>query len=135
MLQYAAAYGASLVTFLAVDFAWLSIMSSRVYKPALGDLLADKIAIAPGIIFYLIYIAGVTILAVAPALERGGLGRAAFAAAVLGLVAYATYDLTNQATLRTWATHLTLMDMAWGAAATTIAAVAGFMAAQALGSK
>ena len=78
----------------------------------------------------MIYGLGVVALAVAPALRENAGGKAALSGAVLGFVAYATYDLTNQATLRVWSTRLTLADMAWGAALTALAAYAGFQAAR-----
>jgi uncharacterized membrane protein len=124
-MPYAAAYIASLVAFVAMDFGWLSFASGRLYRPILGDLLAPKVGIAPGIAFYLIYMLGILVLAVAPALRSGQASRAALSGAVLGLAAYATYDLTNQATLRTWSIKLTLLDMGWGVFATTVAAVVG----------
>jgi uncharacterized membrane protein len=133
MLRYLAAYGASAVAFLAMDFCWLSFATERVYRPAMGDMLAAKVSLVPGALFYLIYLGGVLFLAVAPALKSGGWTKAAASAAVLGLVAYATYDLTNQATLRNWSTKLTLLDMGWGVVVTTVAALAAFWAARAFG--
>ena len=130
-MPYIAAYLASLVTFVALDFGWLSFASGRLYRPLIGELLAPKVAIAPGITFYLIYLFAVVFLAVAPAMKSGQAGRAALAAAVLGLAAYATYDLTNQATLRVWSIKLTVMDMAWGVFATTVAALVGYVAGRA----
>jgi len=131
-MPYAIAYIVSAVTFAVLDFGWLSFATNRFYKPIIGDLLAPKVAMAPAIAFYLIYIGGIVFLAIAPALKAGSASRAAVSAAVLGFVAYATYDLTNQATLRTWSIKLTLADMAWGTFATTVAALAGFWAARAL---
>jgi uncharacterized membrane protein len=127
-MPYVVAYIASLVTFVVMDFGWLSFASNRLYRPIIGDLLAPKVAIAPGVAFYLIYLAGVLILAVAPAMKAGSAGKAALSAAVMALVAYATYDLTNQATLRAWSIKITLLDMGWGVIATTAAALAGFAA-------
>jgi len=132
MIRYAAAYAAALAAFAALDMAWLSFAAGRFYRPILGDLLAAKVALAPAAAFYLLYTAGVVVLASAPALKDGGWTRAAASGAVLGLVAYGTYDLTNQATLRTWATRLTLMDMGWGAVATAVSALAAFFVAHAL---
>ena len=130
MLSYLAAYAAAMVVFLGFDAIWLSTMGPRLYRPVLGDILADKLNAPAAIAFYLIYGAGMMILAVAPALREGSGGRAALSGATLGLVAYATYDLTNQATLRVWSTRLTLADMVWGAALTALAAYAGFQAAR-----
>ena len=130
MLKWLIAYGASAAVFVAGDMAWLTLMGPRLYRPVLGPLLADRFRLLPALAFYLLYLAGVLVLAVSPALKGADLRRALASGAVLGLVAYATYDLTNQATLRTWATRLSLVDMAWGAVLTAVAAGAGFVAAR-----
>ncbi|MDS7594829.1 DUF2177 family protein [Agrobacterium tumefaciens] len=125
MKTYLVAYVSTLIAFLVIDFIWLSTMASRLYRPAIGDMLADSFRLAPAIAFYLIYAAGLTFLAVRPALVSGQWNTALLYGAVVGFMAYATYDLTNQATLKNWSTTLTLADLAWGtfvsASATTIA--------------
>jgi uncharacterized membrane protein len=128
MLIYPLAYIASLAAFLAADGIWLSIMAPRVYRPAIGHLMADSFALSPAIAFYALYGIGLVAFAVLPGLASGKLMTAALYGALFGLVAYATYDLTNQATLRDWPLNLTLIDMAWGAFASGIAAMAGFAA-------
>lgn len=125
------AYLATGVTFLAMDAVWLTTMSSRLYKPRIGALMADKPALAPAVAFYLIYLAGVLVLAILPAAREDSWRRLVQNAAVFGLCAYATYDLTNQATLKTWSTTVTLADIAWGALVTTVAACAGYAALRA----
>lgn len=129
-MSYIAAYVCSMVVFLALDAVWLTTMSNRLYRPVLGDLLAAKPDVPAAIAFYIIYGLGVTFLAIAPGLKEGSGARAAINGAVLGLVAYATYDLTNQATLRTWSIRLTVADIAWGAALTAVAAYAGWQGAR-----
>lgn len=130
MLKYAAAYVASGLAFAAVDAVWLTTMADRLYKPVLGPIMAAKPNMTAAVAFYLISIFGTVFLAVAPALREGGLGRAALNGAVLGFVAYATYDLTNQATLNVWSTKLTLIDLAWGTTLTMISASVGYLAAR-----
>lgn len=127
MLAYAVAYGASAIVFVVADFLWLSLMGPRLYRPAIGPLLAEAPKLAPAVVFYILYLAGVLALAIAPALKSGGWPRAALNGLILGVVAYATYDLTNQATLRVWATRLTLADMLWGGALTSLAATVGYV--------
>ncbi len=124
-MPYLLTYVASLATFLLLDGGWLTLMGPKLYRPVLGPLLADKVDLAPAVLFYLIYIAGVTFLVTDPAARAGGIPKAALTGAVFGLVAYATYDLTNAATLKTWAWKLTLFDMGWGAFATGVAAAVG----------
>ena len=126
MLKYIAAYIASGVAFAAVDFVWLSTMTNRLYKPVLGPILAPKPDMVAAVLFYVIFIGGIVFFAIAPALKEGAWTRAALNGAVLGFVAYATYDLTNQATLSIWQTKLTVLDLCWGTFLTTVAATAGY---------
>ena len=89
-------------------------MAPRFYKPTLGDIMLPGFKLPPAIVFYLLYPAGLVIFAIAPALSGGVMGTAALYGALFGLFTYATYDLTNQATLRNWTSQLTLVDAAWG---------------------
>ena len=131
-MPYVAAYICSAVTMLILDIGWLTFATPRLYKPIIGEIMAPKPSLAPAIAFYLIYVAGLIFLAVGPQLKTGSIGRAALSAAVFGFVAYATYDLTNQATLKVWSLKLSLADMAWGALVTAIAGAAGFWGARAV---
>ncbi|HUO22499.1 MAG TPA: DUF2177 family protein [Caulobacteraceae bacterium] len=133
MLKLVIAYGATAVVFLTMDACWLTLMNARLYRPVLGPLLSDKIDIGAALAFYAIYIAGLVGFAVRPALARGEWQTAALSGALLGLFAYATYDLTNQATLRLWSLKITLADLAWGVTVSAVASAGGFFAAQALG--
>jgi uncharacterized membrane protein len=129
-MRYLAAYLAAGLSFGLLDAAWLTFMGPKLYRPTIGPIMADKVSLAPAAAFYLLYIGGIVALAVAPALKDGGWMRAAMSGAVLGLVAYGTYDLTNQATLKHWTAALSLLDMAWGLIATAVAATAAFHAAR-----
>ncbi|MFT9090123.1 MAG: DUF2177 family protein [Gluconacetobacter sp.] len=119
-----AAYGFSALAFMALDAVWLSVMSSRLYKPALQGLLAENFRPVPALLFYLLYIGGIVAFAVLPATSPI---QALWRGAGLGLVAYATYDLTNQATLRAWPALVTCADLMWGTLVTSIAAWAAFI--------
>ncbi len=130
MIKYIVAYLGAGLTFAAIDAVWLTTMSSRLYKPVLGPILADKPDMKAAVAFYLISIFGTVFLAIVPALREGGWQRAAVNGAVLGFVAYATYDLTNQATLNVWSLRLTLIDLCWGTALTTVSALGGYFAAR-----
>ena len=114
-------YLAALVAMLGPDAIWLGLMGQRLYRPALGDLLAPSFSPLPAILFYLIYVTGIVILT-----PGGSLGASAARGALFGLCAYGTYDLTNQATLRQWPTYLTVADLAWG---TVLSAFAALVAA------
>ena len=129
MTVLAIAYVSILVTFGALDFVWLNLTHATLYKPALAPLLADRVAVVPATIFYFLYLAGVVHFAVSPALAAGGWSRALINGAVFGLIAYATYDLTNQATLRGWPARITIVDMGWGGFATGLAALVSFSVA------
>jgi uncharacterized membrane protein len=124
-MRYALAYLASLAAFVVLDAGWLSTMNARLYKPLIGPLLSGRVDILPGVLFYLVYVAGITALATVPAAREGGASRAAVAGAILGFTAYATYDLTNAATLKLWSWKITCADVAWGTFATAVAAAAG----------
>lgn len=127
------AYLAAGIVFLVIDAIWLTMMADVLYRPLLGDKLEPQFNLAPAVVFYLIYIGGIVFFAILPALDGGGLGRAALNGAVLGLVAYATYDLTNHATLRDWPLALTLADIPWGTFLTAVAASGGYLAASRFG--
>lgn len=129
MLRTLAAYLGTGLAMAAVDAVWLTTMMDRLYRPVLGPLMKapDFVAV---VAFYLIYVLGIVVLAVWPALREGRLRGATARGAILGFVAYATYDLTNQATLAAWSWHLTLVDIAWGTALTGLAATAGYLAAR-----
>ncbi len=126
MLAYIVAYVVSGIAFVAADAAWLTLAGPRLYRPAIGPLLNDKVNAAPAVVFYLLYLGGVLFLAVTPALRTGQWRAAALNGLVLGLVAYGTYDLTNQATLRIWSAKVTILDLAWGAFASALAATISY---------
>lgn len=124
------AYATAALAFLAIDAVWLSTMANLLYRPLLGDMLAPQFALAPAVLFYVIYIGGIVFFAIRPALATGRLATAALHGAALGFVAYGTYDLTNHATLRNWPAIITVADMIWGTLLTAAASVAGFAAAR-----
>ena len=127
MAWIVAAITAALV-FGALDAVWLSWAGPNFYRPRLGDILADSFRMMPALVFYAAYIAAIVWFAVRPGLSLG-IGAAALNGALLGAICYATYDLTNQATMRTWSTTVTVADIAWGAFATAVAAAAASFAA------
>lgn len=118
--HYLTAYGIAAVVFLGLDAVWLGTMASRLYRPAIGHLMADGFAVAPAVLFYLLYLVGMVVFAIGPALEARKPLQALAMGALLGLICYATYDLTNQATLKQWPLAVTLADLAWGAFVTGV---------------
>ncbi|MDO9384209.1 MAG: DUF2177 family protein [Hyphomicrobiaceae bacterium] len=128
MMGYLAPYVAALVVFAVVDGAWLYFMGSQLYKPTLGDILTPDVRLGPAAAFYLLFPVGLTIFAIDPAIKAGSIGTALLYGALFGFFAYATYDLTNFATLRNWTLQITLIDMAYGAAVAALASAAGYWA-------
>ncbi len=127
MLKYAIAYLAAGAAFAVVDAVWLTTVGPRLYRPALDEVLAESFRLPAAIAFYLIYIAGIVVFAIAPALASDRWTTATSYGAFLGLFAYATYDLTNQATLKNWPLAVTIADLCWGTFLTAVAATAGFL--------
>ena len=119
-MQWVIAYGVAAISFGLLDALWLRWAGPNFYRPLLGELLAPSFRLIPALVFYAIYIAGIVWFAVRPGLALGA-PHAVLNGALLGALAYATYDLTNQATLKTWSLQVTLADIAWGAAATALA--------------
>jgi uncharacterized membrane protein len=132
-MMYAVTYLAILLPFGMLDAVWLSLMGPRLYRPTLGDILLTNVNLPAAIAFYLIYPIGILVFATLPALKAGSVGPALMYGALFGLLAYATYDLTNQATLRNWTLQLTLADMAWGAVASGLAGAASFYITRTVG--
>ena len=126
MIRTLVAYAGTAVVFAALDAIWLTATNASLYRPALGPLLADTVRPVPAVLFYAIYLAGAVLFAVTPGLRSGQWLTATLLGAALGFVAYATYDLTNQATLKLWATRITLLDLGWGTFVTAAGASAGF---------
>ena len=128
MLKFVLGYLATGLAFALVDSIWLTQVGPRLYRPALDPILADQFRLGPAVAFYLIYVLGVTLLVVMPAARDGGWIKAATNGAILGAMAYATFDLTNQAVLKVWSTRISVLDIGWGVVLTASAAVAGCLA-------
>ena len=129
MILYGAAYIATLAVFVLADMVWLSTMASRLYRPTLGDIALDGVNLPPAFAFYILYPVGLVIFAILPAVKGESIFMALLYGALFGFFTYATYDLTNQATLRNWTLQLTLIDVAWGSALAAAAAAAGYSVA------
>lgn len=123
-MSYVIGYVVALLTFFLADMAWLGTMAPRFYRPTLGDIALSGVNLPPAIAFYALYPVGLLIFAINPALKTGSITTAIVYGALFGFFTYATYDLTNQATLRNWTLQLTLVDVAWG---TILAAITSAM--------
>jgi uncharacterized membrane protein len=128
--RYGIAYVSTAFVFLGIDAVWLTLAAQRLYRPLIGDMLLEQFNLLPALLFYVVYVAGIVIFAVAPAFRTGRWTTATLHGALLGFLAYATYDLTNQATLRNWPVAVTAGDLCWGTALTAFAATAGYLVAR-----
>ena len=128
-MTYAIAYLVSLLAMAGLDFVWLTNTSAILYRRDLGPLLADDPRMGVAVIFYLTYAAGIVIFAVRPALVAAEWRTAALYGAQFGFFSYATYDLTNFATLKIWSLRVTMLDIGWGMLLTAMAASAAALAA------
>jgi len=119
-------YFATLVVFLAIDMVWLGVLAKGFYQRHLGDLLRPDVRWGAALLFYLIFVGGVLLFAVLPALERASFRYAVLLGGLFGMIAYATYDLTNLATLRGFPPIVAVVDMVWGFVLTAVVAGAGY---------
>lgn len=129
-MTFLIAYVTVLVVFGIIDALWLWQMADTLYRPVLGDMLAEKIRMIPALVFYLLFPVGVVVFAVLPAHKDGSVLSAFALGALLGALCYATYDLTNYATLKQWSLQITVIDIAYGAVVTGICATAAFYVLQ-----
>lgn len=127
------AYGSGLLLFLALDYLWLGHLARDFYARQLGDLLRDPPQLGIAALFYLAYVAGIVFFAVMPALRGADVGQAALHGALLGLLAYGTYDITNLATVRDWPWLISAVDMVWGTFISATTATAAYLVARWLG--
>ncbi|HTC83897.1 MAG TPA: DUF2177 family protein [Rhizomicrobium sp.] len=128
-MTYPIAYLVSLLAMAGLDYLWLTNMSAVLYRRDLGPLLADDPKMSVAVVFYLTYAIGIMIFAIRPALASADWRAAALYGALFGMFAYATYDLTNFATMKVWSLRVTVLDIGWGMIVTATAASAGAFAA------
>lgn len=128
MSKYVMAYGATLVTLVVIDLLWLGVIAKPLYQQGIGHLMAEKPNLTAAVFFYLLYPVGVVLFAIAPDAANASWLKTFITAALFGFFAYATYDLTNLATLKGWPVSLAAVDMAWGSLVTGLCALAGKLA-------
>lgn len=107
------------VVFLIFDLFWLLFATRKMYQTFIGHLMGE-VKMAPAVIFYVIYVIGVTFFVTMPGIEQSSLAYTLLAGALFGLVCYGTYDLTNLATLKDWPLTMTIIDLIWGTAVTAV---------------
>lgn len=133
-MNHLTVYLVTFAIFIGIDLIWLGYIARSFYRDQIGSLLADKMRLPAAAAFYVVYAAGLMFFAVQPSLPDGGWPRALMLGGLFGFFAYATYDLTNLATLRGWTLKLSIVDMLWGTALSGFtAAVATMIADRLLG--
>ena len=125
MSRYLVTYVATWITMVLIDLLWLGVIAKPLYQQGIGHLMAEKPNLVAAALFYLLYPVGIVMFAVTPDAVSASWIKTFTAGALLGLFAYATYDLTNLATLKGWPVSLALVDMAWGSLVTGLSALAG----------
>jgi len=118
------------IVFLIIDMVWLSLIAKNIYQKYLGNFLTDKVNWTAALIFYLIYIVGISIFAIYPSVNKDSALNAILMGGLFGLFTYATYDLTNLATLKDWPLPIVFIDIAWGIALTAAVSLSGFYIAK-----
>jgi uncharacterized membrane protein len=127
---YLKLYALTVPVFFIIDLIWLGVVAKGFYQKNLKYILSPNVNWTAAIIFYLIYIAGILIFAVLPAVTKDSLRHAALWGALFGFFTYATYDLTNLALLKDWPLNIVVVDILWGVVLCTAVATIGFYIAR-----
>lgn len=126
-------YAIALPVFFAIDMLWLGVVARNFYRAQIGSLLKADVNWAAAILFYLVFIGGIVFFVLAPALEKSSWRYALLVGAAFGFITYATYDLTNLATMKDWPLLVTVVDLAWGSVLTGSVSVISYAIARKLG--
>jgi len=122
-------YAIAFPVFFAIDMVWLGVIAKNFYRAQIGTLMKSDVNWTAAIIFYLIFIAGLVVFVITPAMEKGSWTHALLFGALFGFVCYATYDLTNLAVAKDWPLLVTIVDLAWGAVlAASVSTITYFIA-------
>lgn len=124
--KWLASYVLTSVVFFAIDMVWLGFLAKNLYRKHLFGLLADQVNWTAAIVFYLLFIVGIFVFVIVPAVEKNSFITALWLGAFFGIVTYATYDLTNLATLKNWPVAIVFIDITWGAVLTSLVSTAGY---------
>lgn len=126
-------YFIALPVFFAIDMVWLGLVAKNFYSQQIGYLMKTNVNWVAALLFYFLFIGGVVFFVLTPALEKNSLMYAIGAGALFGLMTYATYDLTNLATIKEWPLLVTVVDLIWGTSLSTIVSVVSYLIAKKLG--
>jgi len=133
MYMFIKLYAIALPVFFVIDMIWLGLVAKNFYKSQIGFLMKPDINWTAAIIFYFLFIVGLVLFVIMPAVEKGSWIYALLFGALFGLITYATYDLTNLATLKDWPLLVTIVDLAWGATLGALVSVITFFIAGKIG--
>ncbi|MEM7055980.1 MAG: DUF2177 family protein [Pseudomonadota bacterium] len=125
-MEYLASYLATLALFLVIDLLWIKSVMRPIFVRSIGTIMLDDPKMGAALVFFVLYVAGLVFFAVTPAIASQSWVVAALHGALLGCIAYGTYETTNLATLKGWTMHMAVIDVAWGAGLSALASVAGF---------
>jgi uncharacterized membrane protein len=128
--QLAKAYCLTLLVFLAVDFLWLGLIAKGLYQRYVGHLFSEQVNWAAAFLFYFLFVLGLMVFVIYPAIKASAMTQALWMGMLFGLVAYATFDLTNLALLRGWPATITVVDILWGIVLSGIVSTAGYWIAR-----
>lgn len=126
LLKILSGYLLTSVVFFIIDMIWLGLIAKNFYAKSLEGFLSDQVNWPAAIIFYFIFIAGISFFAIYPAVEKNSLQLAVIYGLLFGFFTYSTYDLTNYATLNNWPLKVVLVDIAWGSILSGMVSVSGF---------
>lgn len=132
---YASAYLAAGAVMLVLDLVWLHFVMRDIFRGTVGNMAVDPIRMLPAALFYFMFVAGLLVFAIMPAVNSSSMTAALCYGAFLGLLCYGTYDLTNMATLKVWTWRLVALDVAWGTLVSALSAWAGLVAYSAVASR
>ncbi len=130
MAKFIQIYLVVLAAFFVIDMVWLGLVAKKFYRQQLGSLMRVGVNWPAAIIFYLLFIIGLVFFVVYPAVEKGSWFYALWTGAFFGLICYATYDLTNLATLKNWPLKMTIVDLTWGSVLSGVLGLIGFLYGQ-----
>ena len=119
-------YFLTFLIFSAIDILWLTVISKNLYSTYLSHLLAENPRLVPAVIFYLVFVVGIIVFAVLPGYMDKSIIKTILLGALFGALSYATYDLTNLATLKDWPILITVVDILWGSTVSVLTSVAGY---------
>lgn len=126
MWRYLIYFAVAFAIFLVIDMVWLGVIAKSLYRQELGHLMGARVNFIAAFVFYALFIVGALYFVIIPGLESGNVPRLILSAALYGLITYATYDLTNLATLRDWPLRITLIDLTWGTTLSTVTSLLSY---------